>query len=152
MYTLPTPSWSARACLGTASPRDVNVEYLVAAARFLAVFLGDAFDLQLVDIDAPEAFGNVVVALDVGGRRPVVGLVAAILQIVQRLFFAPLARGGRRSQRGGGVHRPCQKSDAGPRSEFDAGKRGRRGHGHRRGGGHVLVPTQITTCLTKSCI
>src|SRR3569832_1683015 len=114
MKTLPTPTKTTRTNQGTASPRDVNVEYLVAAARFLAVFLGDAFDLQLVDIDAPEAYGNVVVARDVGCRRPVVGLVASFLQIVQRLFFAPLARGGRRSQRGGGGHRPCQKGDAGP--------------------------------------
>src|SRR3569832_2937632 len=137
MYTLPTPSWSARACLGTASPRDVNVEYLVAAARFLAVFLGDAFDLQLVDIDAPEAVGYVVVALDGGGRRPVVGLVAAFLQIVLRLFFAPLARGGRRSQRGGGVHRPCQKSDAGLCCVFVVGFWGWRGFGFWCGGGLV---------------
>src|SRR3569832_2935696 len=106
MKTLPTPTKTTRTNQGTASPRDVNVEYLVAAARFLAVFLGDAFDLQLVDIDAPEAYGNVVVALEVGGRRPVVGLVAALLLIVQRLFFAPLERGGRQStrRRGGQRH------------------------------------------------
>src|SRR3569832_665670 len=137
MYTLPTPSWSARACLGTASPRDVNVEYLVAAARILAVFLGDAFDLQLVDIDAPEDFGNVVVALDVGGRRPVVGLVATFLQIVQRLFFAPLARGGRRSQRGGGVHRLCLLCVVGFCCVFVVGFWGWCGFGFWCGGGLV---------------